>query len=97
MVLFQFKAAGLVQVFDLLTTPTFYRVSRRRPSNPGQENSIATAPRGGVAAITVFVDKLFARSNCASGASVCTSAAVQAGVGIDLVDVALADCVGGTY
>jgi len=26
MVLFQVKAAGLVQVFDLLTTPTFYRV-----------------------------------------------------------------------
>ena len=31
MVLFQVKAAGLVQVFDLLTTPTFYRVIH----NPG--------------------------------------------------------------
>ena len=51
----------------------------------------------GVAAITVFDNNLLAGSNCASGASICTSTAVQAGVGIDRIDVAFLDCVGGAY
>jgi len=52
---------------------------------------------GDVAATTVFGFGLFARSNCTSGASVSTSAAVQAGVGIDRIDVAFLNCIGGTY
>lgn len=40
---------------------------------------------------------LLAGSNSAGGASVSASAAVQAGVGIDRVDVAFLDCIGGAY
>ena len=45
----------------------------------------------------VFLSELFAGSDCTSGASVSASTAVQAGVGIDRIDVAFLDCVGGTY
>jgi hypothetical protein len=54
-------------------------------------------PHRSVAAIAVFVVDLLAGSNCASGASVSTGAAVQAGVGIDRIDVAFLDCIGGAY
>jgi len=43
------------------------------------------------------VSELFAGSDCTSGASVSASAAVEAGVGIDRIDVAFLDSVGGAY
>ena len=51
----------------------------------------------GVAAIAVFDVDLLAGSDSASGASVSASATIQAGVGIDRIDVAFLDCVGGAY
>ena len=54
--------------------------------------------KGATAIAVSFVGSiLLAGSNSASGASVSASAAVQAGVGIDRVDVAFLDCVGGAY
>ena len=40
---------------------------------------------------------LLSGSDSAGGASVCASTAVEAGVGIDRIDVAFLDSIGGTY
>ena len=48
-------------------------------------------------AVSLCWTLLLAGSNSAGGASVSASAAVQAGVGIDRVDVAFLDCIGGAY
>jgi len=45
----------------------------------------------------VVVLSLLARGNSTGGASVSASTAIQAGIGIDRIDVAFLDGIGGTY
>ena len=74
------------------------RLMRHRQTR-GRKNNVAASPGGGVATYFSIVCcvVLLAGSNSTSGTCVGAGTAVEAGIGINRIDVTFLDSVGGTY